>query len=43
MFDAFDADRDGYLERQDFEALAARWCRMPRGPGSRGWRGGWRA
>ncbi|WP_333764486.1 hypothetical protein [Streptomyces sp. IBSBF 2390] len=24
MFDAFDADRDGYLERQDFEALAAR-------------------
>ncbi|MFJ8031385.1 EF-hand domain-containing protein [Streptomyces sp. NPDC096032] len=36
MFDAFDADRDGYLERQDFEALAARWCRMPRVAGEPG-------
>ncbi|MFF8861161.1 EF-hand domain-containing protein [Streptomyces sp. NPDC015139] len=30
MFDAFDADGNGYLEQQDFEALTARWCRMPR-------------
>ncbi|WP_371129912.1 hypothetical protein [Streptomyces sp. 2231.1] len=30
MFDAFDADGNGYLEQQDFEALTARRCRMPR-------------
>lgn len=30
MFDAFDADGSGYLEERDFEALAARWERLPR-------------
>ncbi|MER6850116.1 EF-hand domain-containing protein [Streptomyces flaveolus] len=30
MFDAFDADGNGYLEEGDFEALAARWGRLPR-------------
>ncbi|MFD3548238.1 EF-hand domain-containing protein [Streptomyces sp. NPDC058655] len=35
MFDAFDADGDGYLRRGDFEALAARWGRLPGvGPGT---------
>ncbi|MER8187769.1 EF-hand domain-containing protein [Kitasatospora sp. NPDC094015] len=30
MFEAFDADGNGYLEEADFEALAARWGRLPR-------------
>ncbi|MGV9388107.1 EF-hand domain-containing protein [Streptomyces olivaceus] len=30
MFDAFDADGNGCLDEDDFEALAARWGRMPR-------------
>ncbi|MEK9520629.1 EF-hand domain-containing protein [Streptomyces sp. NPDC087908] len=30
MFDAFDADGNGYLEGSDFEALAGRWERLPR-------------
>lgn len=29
MFAAFDADGDGYLRRQDFVALVARWGRLP--------------
>ncbi|MGW7272063.1 EF-hand domain-containing protein [Streptomyces sp. NPDC054864] len=29
MFEAFDADRDGYLQEGDFEALSARWGRLP--------------
>ncbi|NEA52209.1 EF-hand domain-containing protein [Streptomyces sp. SID10815] len=35
MFDAFDADGNGYLEEGDFVALADRWARLPRvEPGS---------
>jgi Ca2+-binding EF-hand superfamily protein len=35
MFAAFDADGDGLLRREDFEALAARWCALPAaGPGT---------
>ncbi|MCM2416929.1 EF-hand domain-containing protein [Streptomyces sp. RKAG293] len=35
MFAAFDADGDGYLRRDDFEALAVRWGRLPGvGPGT---------
>ncbi|MYS10545.1 calcium sensor EFh, partial [Streptomyces sp. SID6041] len=30
MFDAFDADGNGYLEGSDFEALAGRRERLPR-------------
>ncbi|MEE1819786.1 EF-hand domain-containing protein [Streptomyces sp. SP18ES09] len=30
MFEAFDADGNGYLEERDFEALAARWELLPR-------------
>ncbi|MBV2355385.1 EF-hand domain-containing protein [Streptomyces sp. J2-1] len=30
MFEAFDADDNGFLEEQDFEALAARWGVLPR-------------
>ncbi|MGW7426338.1 EF-hand domain-containing protein [Streptomyces sp. NPDC054813] len=30
MFDAFDADGNGYLEEEDFAALAVRWGRLPR-------------
>ncbi|MEV7323920.1 EF-hand domain-containing protein [Streptomyces sp. NPDC093970] len=30
MFDAFDADGNGYLEEADFVALAVRWGRLPR-------------
>lgn len=30
MFDAFDADGNGYLEEADFAALAIRWGRLPR-------------
>ncbi|MFE7510003.1 EF-hand domain-containing protein [Streptomyces sp. NPDC057540] len=30
MFEAFDADGNGYLEAGDFEALAARWELLPR-------------
>ncbi|GGY51443.1 EF-hand domain-containing protein [Streptomyces omiyaensis] len=30
MFRAFDADRNGHLDRTDFEALAERWRRLPR-------------
>ncbi|MFI6642514.1 EF-hand domain-containing protein [Streptomyces sp. NPDC050504] len=30
MFDALDADGNGYLEEGDFEALAARWELLPR-------------
>ncbi|MFJ4466961.1 EF-hand domain-containing protein [Streptomyces sp. NPDC089424] len=29
MFDAFDADGNGYLEESDFRALAARWRGLP--------------
>ncbi|MER5890104.1 EF-hand domain-containing protein [Streptomyces sp. NPDC001941] len=29
MFEAFDADGNGYLEKPDFQALAARWGRLP--------------
>ncbi|MDF9810833.1 EF-hand domain-containing protein [Streptomyces sp. SPB162] len=29
MFAAFDADGDGYLRRDDFEALVIRWGRLP--------------
>ncbi|WP_411103102.1 EF-hand domain-containing protein [Streptomyces sp. cmx-4-9] len=29
MFAAFDVDGDGYLQRDDFEALAGRWGRLP--------------
>ncbi|WP_069464168.1 EF-hand domain-containing protein [Actinacidiphila rubida] len=35
MFDAFDADGDGYLREDDFRALTARWSRLPGvGPGT---------
>ncbi|WP_256106647.1 EF-hand domain-containing protein [Streptomyces sp. ODS05-4] len=30
MFDAFDADANGYLDQRDFQALAARWGALPR-------------
>ncbi|MER7644878.1 MULTISPECIES: EF-hand domain-containing protein [unclassified Streptomyces] len=30
MFEAFDADGNGYLEEADFVALADRWGRLPR-------------
>lgn len=30
MFDVFDTDGNGFLEEGDFEALAARWSRLPR-------------
>ncbi|ANB04357.1 calcium sensor EFh [Streptomyces ambofaciens] len=30
MFDAFDVNDDGYLQEEDFHALAARWGRLPR-------------
>ncbi|MEU9105510.1 EF-hand domain-containing protein [Streptomyces xanthophaeus] len=29
MFAAFDVNGDGYLQRDDFEALAVRWGRLP--------------
>ncbi|MEV6908574.1 EF-hand domain-containing protein [Amycolatopsis sp. NPDC051071] len=32
VFAAMDLDRDGFLEEQDFQALADRWARL-RGPG----------
>ncbi|MFJ9518545.1 EF-hand domain-containing protein [Kitasatospora sp. NPDC101801] len=30
MFAAFDVNGDGYLQRDDFEALVVRWSRLPR-------------
>ncbi|MFJ4675885.1 EF-hand domain-containing protein [Kitasatospora sp. NPDC088783] len=30
MFHAFDTDRNGYLDQQDFRALADRWKQLPR-------------
>ncbi|MFJ1754827.1 EF-hand domain-containing protein [Kitasatospora sp. NPDC088134] len=30
MFEAFDTDRNGYLDQHDFRALADRWHRLPR-------------
>lgn len=36
VFNAMDADRDGFLEEADFEAMAARWTRISgAAPGSR--------
>ncbi|MFI5532088.1 EF-hand domain-containing protein [Kitasatospora sp. NPDC051853] len=29
VFNAFDADGDGYLRRTDFESLVVRWSRLP--------------